>query len=509
MEPAWTEDRDRYYFTPPGQAELAKRLDDGCYHLARASESALLWAASLGQAGREQEQKKLLQSLRGLVIEGPLYPSQWTAGPTPGAFGRVTRFTVEDLHTQIASYRWPLETLRRREALLVWRPLYERLLMAVSQTNQEGWPFQTYPPGWTARVTPLVREISSALEGEVACHFPQRSESNLRHLVECVSKALVNPASLTGREVSLARRILSQSEQRWGPLGSAWRDQQRARESRLAGEPSPEEWRTELLTRLDMLPAGRGLEASSLELVLAPFRGHAVPAFLQAKVSRAREGSLSELAQWGLVASAEVLNSLLAQLVANSASVALDGAPAALAYRTFLAHRGSRSCDSWLSLPWLGCWPIRASHSTESRALAREALAVIGKDLPEYDLRMFPLPDPVAAPAIRSLSELIEESGFATDWTELCASALSRCDRLARAPAERTYAKLHRHRRVARAWRWVEEAWLRCNDLDRDTIRQKTRLRNDSLQAIFQRLVGGQRGLLTERVTASESVIDG
>lgn len=137
----------------------------------------------------------------------------------------VSFLTVGEVRTSLEKAKLPPELSRQREAATVWRPLYERLLRSAWDTMAEGWPFQIYGPDWRRSASRIVNDMEQALEEEVKCHFPQRLDSNIGHLLGCVRKALVDPTTLTGREVGLARRILLDSQEKWGALGSRAREQ--------------------------------------------------------------------------------------------------------------------------------------------------------------------------------------------------------------------------------------------------------------------------------------------
>lgn len=147
------------------------------------------------------------------------------------------RFNVGDLKRAVSGYRAPLEARRRRESAVIWRPLFERLLEAVAQTTEEGWPFQRYPEEWSVDVASVVKEVQARLFGEVTCHYPQRADSNFGALFQAVCQALEDPGGLSGREVGLVRSILEQSERKYGPVGSISRREAVASvQLELAGE---------------------------------------------------------------------------------------------------------------------------------------------------------------------------------------------------------------------------------------------------------------------------------
>lgn len=174
---------------------------------------------------------------------------------------RFHRFTVEELKTAVAEYRAPLESRRARESALKWKPLYERLLQTVAETMEDGWPFQRFPEGWSARAGAVAAKTREVLSGEVECHFPQRADSNFGVILNAIARAAEDPAGLTGREVGLVRTIVSQSQARYGELSSsARRDALRERMNALTREHRLEETLDRLAQRLEERPRARGLE---------------------------------------------------------------------------------------------------------------------------------------------------------------------------------------------------------------------------------------------------------
>ena len=132
----------------------------------------------------------------------------------------VSFLTVGELLEAVENYRLPTPLSRQKEAARVWRPHYEKLLECLAETVEEGWPFQVYGEDWGQKVAPVLECLSLDLQGELSCHFPQRSDSNLRVLQNALQKALSHPRELTGREVGLCRTILCDSEEKWGKMGS-------------------------------------------------------------------------------------------------------------------------------------------------------------------------------------------------------------------------------------------------------------------------------------------------
>jgi hypothetical protein len=188
------------------------------------------------------------------------------------------------------------------EAVHGWRAHYETLLQLAAETRQEGWPFQFYPPGWAERAGAAVARFREALEASFDCHYPQRATSNLRQIGQAIELAAQQPGSLSGRQVGLVRRMLADSEARWGSLGSAERRQTVASRQNGSEGAAFEHARLALLKRLQALEPKSGVR--DLAALLGPTDGGlAIPQPLAQRVRRAWLATPGELVRAGVLAS--------------------------------------------------------------------------------------------------------------------------------------------------------------------------------------------------------------
>lgn len=222
----------------------------------------------------------------------------------------VVKVSLRDvgwLRERLESYRSPEEIRRMSESLGSWLPLREALFELLAETREDGWPYQTFPNRWDSSARAVLSRLDELLAGEVACHFPQRSTSAIRELAAQLEQALSDPARLTGRQVGRARRILCDSEARWGAIGSD--ERRRSLKQRGGDLPVTEQARCELLRRLEPYSEHRGLEKP--EGLLEPLAdGRAIPRRLAQDVEQCRLASPRELAEFGVVSNLQQLAGL-------------------------------------------------------------------------------------------------------------------------------------------------------------------------------------------------------
>lgn len=237
------------------------------------------------------------------------YPELTPAWTRPGS-GSVFLQDVDWLRARLQDYEPSVELRRMSEALEDWLPLREELLKLVAETRVDGWPFQLFPAGWTERGQQAVDRLYELLGREVACHFPQRTASELRALAEQVEQAVSEPTLLTGRQVGFARRVLQDTEERWGVVGSAEREA--VMSQRMADRPVLERARTELLRRLTPAVGWTGLW--DLGEIVAPLDdGKKVPERLLEEVSACLIASPTELVGVGALRKADDLGRVARQ----------------------------------------------------------------------------------------------------------------------------------------------------------------------------------------------------
>ncbi len=353
---------------------MKRALFDGAYVLRHAADSAALVYQLLDAA----DGVELSRTLEPHLDEMRFYPQLvegWSRPPS----GTVFRRDVGWLRERVRSYRAPEELRRMSESLGAWLPLQETLLDLIAQTRVDGWPYQSFSPDWGERGQSVVNRLYELLSDEVACHFPQRTTSSLRELADQVEQAVADPAGLSGRQVGFARRILADSEERWGPIGSP--ERARALAARESDLPVLEEARVKLSDRLTRLPAHGGVE--NLETLLAPLpSGRKIPRRLAEEVLRCQIGSPRKLVDQHVLNDARDLGAIVrdwvAGLLRRSAHSQMTLPQNRMLGDLYSSHTG----EAFEELPWVR--PIFSPPSPVAAGeLAREMLALCWERFPE------------------------------------------------------------------------------------------------------------------------------
>jgi hypothetical protein len=355
---------NRFYLTAQGRRLLLRHLENQSYRLSHPEEAALMVFAC-----RPQE-KALPRTLEPFLENVRFYPQTLSVGNQDPPFGEVCRYTCSEALNALKNYRLPLEVLRERESLLLWRPFQEQMLQRLWETCEEGWPFQHYPNGWNQKANDLIARVEEALKEEVVCCFPQRSDSDFRRLFSTLETAAVAPQSLNGKEVAFCKNLLDDSLKKWGSFEQSPR-RPKARE--LPGQNTLDTL-SELETRLADLPSERGLEASS-DLVFS------LPKALRKRVLRSRAGTLQQLCGWGVIPSVEVIGRLAPQLVSG----VFAGDQSALVGRCYRVFSSRSRPLVFEELPWIKpLWSTPASETL--RSAARQLLECWWTNFPQHTL---------------------------------------------------------------------------------------------------------------------------
>jgi hypothetical protein len=424
-----------YFLSPQGLSELKEMLASKRYRIDVPEESALLVVAYLLDSGNVELAKQVLEEIAPFFSRLRFYPvphseslhyiqsPQSIESESPiesGYSGSLVHLqSVAKTRSDFGGIRSSLQLERQREALSLWLPLYDRVVLLFAQTRLDGWPCQHYPDGWSELASDLHKEIEVAIAHKTLCQRSFDSKNNASRLFKYLDICVRDRASLSGRDVGMIRAILQQIENARGLPDAEKTLKLRAEQRAVAAQPSAFQLAQVVGARLQ---AKLEMEAlSSLEEIIYPVTaaesekfqlsalpqlpclpllpaGYALPAAFATKVLRSVEMPLSELVQRKIVSSSEqlapVVASVSAQLQARAFS---DPALQALYAATYASFRRRRSLlllhlakqVQLQELPWVRVLD-HYKQDDAVKALARETLtqvcAIIFKNFPQQIL---------------------------------------------------------------------------------------------------------------------------
>lgn len=445
---------NRFFLSPAGQARLQELLASGRYRIGVPEEGALLVAAWLAEQGHHQQALELLETLAPFLDRLRFYPVPAERPLDPGA--AVYRQDVAATAAALAAVELPEPLGREREAILVWAPLYDRLIALFVETVAGGppevplgpdgrpllrpnghyqivggWPCQRYPDGWAERARALLGEYREQRAAHTRCAKIDRPDENVARLRAALERAADDPRQLSGREVGQVRAALAAFALRRGLPGSPRHRALREEQRRRAHLPTVVEQARLLLARLAPLPQDQGLE--DLDAALAPVTpaealqhglpaGRTPPPALARKVVRAWAAPPEALVARGVLPSGEALARLVPQLSARvrAAGVA-DPRLRRLYCALYTAFRRRRTLllfnlqrqAGFEDLPWVRAVEPERDASAPVRAEAAEMLRRVAL----LALTAFPqqiLPNRL----VRELGALAESAGLDLPLTE-------------------------------------------------------------------------------------------
>ncbi|MBM2618537.1 hypothetical protein JIG36_23555 [Actinoplanes sp. LDG1-06] len=418
-----------HYLTEAGLAELTARLDSGAYHVELPEHAALLVVAWLLRAGDRDGALRLLEEI------GP-YGERLRFSPLPGEAVAdpdvVWRETSADAGERLAQRRRNPQIEAQREALTVWNPFADELLVLWCETVVDGQVAAAMDDDWRRRASALLRRYERLAAAHTWCGKHKRPKENLAILRSALAK-VEDGVSLTPRARGMLQHAVDSMLRRRGTPGSARHAALRAGQAAEASVPTHHELARILVRRLAALPPGQGI--GDVEEVLSPVRageadgvapGTEFPVSLRAPVLRALAGTVEELVAARVVPSAEVLASLVPQIAAATAAAPYrDEALRTLMAATYRALRNRRSLlllnlehqVRLGELPWVRAVQPYRTADDDTRGEAHATLRRLG----ELALEGFPatlLPNPL----VRELSTLGKEADAGLPWvSELAA----------------------------------------------------------------------------------------
>ncbi|MFD3730411.1 hypothetical protein [Streptomyces sp. NPDC058632] len=402
-----------YCLTEPGLAWLWARLDSGHYEIGVPEEAALLTLAWLVRHGETDAALGLVAELEPFADRLRFLPRP-ADGPAPDATAAVHRHTVSEAVDTLIQRRPNAAVETQREALAVWQPFGDELLVHWLRTARDGRVLGLVPDaGWLAHGQVLLGRYRLLAAEHTRCTKHRNPKENLGILRGALEE-IVAGRPLEMRRLGLLRHAVDSMVRRRGLPGSAAHMALRRRQAEQATLPSRHVLAQLMLRRLAVLPQEAGIsdvapllgtvtEEESRETGLPA--GAVVPATIRQVVESALSAPLGTLVERGVVPSAEVLAELVPQLVAATTAQSYgDGTLRAL---TAANHRAFGSRRSLLllnlerqvrieELPW-----VRAVSGQRSAVPGKpdgEGALVVLRQLGELAVQAFPgtiLPNPL------------------------------------------------------------------------------------------------------------------
>ncbi|MFF3916725.1 hypothetical protein ACFYZB_25190 [Streptomyces sp. NPDC001852] len=420
-----------HFLSEDGLARLHDLLDSGRYEVTVPEEAALLTVAWLVRAGEPDAALDLVEELAPFAdrLRFSPRPAERPA-PRPDA---VHRSTVGDASAALARRRPSTAVETQREALAVWQPFGDELLLHwLEVTDEEGHvrvPGPADDRAWHVRSAELLRRYRDLARRHTHCTKHLRPKENLGILRGALEEAVAG-RDLEPRRLGLLRHAVASMVRRRGRPGSATHTALRRDQAAQAALPSHHALAGVVLARLSALPQDGGVTETAP--VVAPVSakeadesgvpaGAAIPPAVRRPVEAALSASVGTLVERGVVPSAEVLAELVPQLVA-AATAAAHPEPAlrSLAAANYRAFRNRRSLLLFNlqrqvrveELPW-----VRAVAAHRVDAGAEEVAAGVLRELGGLAVRAFPgtiLPNPL----IRELSVLARQAELGAPFVE-------------------------------------------------------------------------------------------
>ncbi|MER5885331.1 hypothetical protein ABT160_15995 [Streptomyces sp. NPDC001941] len=421
-----------HHLTGPGLERLWRLLDSGRYEAALPEEAALLTVAWLVRAGDVGAAAELVEELAPFADRLRFTPRPAQA-PAPDRTA-VHRATAADAGSALAARQPNGAVEAQREALAVWRPFEDELLVHWLLTAEDGEPLRRAPDAaWRERGRELLATYAELDARHTRCARRRGPKGNLGILRSCLDE-VVSGRELDARRYGLLRTAVSAMVRKRGLPGSPGHTALRAVQARQAALPSHHALAGVLVRRLADLRQDVGV--SDVDAVLGPVTareqaetgvasGAVVPDVLRRVVEGALSAPLATLVERGVVPSAEVLAELVPQLVAaTTAESYADPALRTLAAANYRAFRNRRSLllldlrhqvrvDE---LPWVRAVSGHRAPAGDGRGAADPSLVAL-RDLGELAVRAFPatiLPNPL----VRELSALARQAGLRAPLVE-------------------------------------------------------------------------------------------
>ncbi|WOX13309.1 hypothetical protein [Streptomyces sp. N50] len=416
--------------TDTGLTWLWGQLNSGRYEVTVPEEGALLTMAWLVRHGETAAALDLVAELEPFADQLRFLPRPSAGRPVSDASDALHRRTVSDTVDRLVRRRPNTAVETQREALAVWQPFGDELLVHWLETagGEDGRALELAPDAdWLARGSALLSRYRQLAEEHTHCGKHRNPKENLGILRGALEETVAG-RQLDARHLGLLRHAIASMVRRRGLPGSAPHAELRRVQRAQAALPSHHALAQVVVGRLAVLPQESGI--ADLAPVLAPVSepeeretglpaGAQLPTVLRRVVEGALSAPVATLVERGVVPSAEVLAALVPQLVAVTTARSYDDP----ALRTLMAanYRAFRNRRSLLllnlerqvrieELPW-----VRAVAAQRGDGTAEAALLL--RQLGELAVRGFPgtiLPNPL----VRELGVLARQSELGAPLVE-------------------------------------------------------------------------------------------
>lgn len=418
--------------TEPGLAWLWALLDSARYRMDVPEEAALLTMAWLVRHGETDAALDLVAELEPFADRLRFLPRA-TEHPAPDTAACVHRRTVSDAVATLERRRPNTAVETQREALAVWQPFGDELLVHWLRTAENGRVLAHTPdPEWLARGEALLARYRLLAAEHTLCtkhRDPKQNVGILRGALE----EIVAGRELDARRLGLLRHAVRSMVRRRGLPGSPAHTALRRGQAAQAALPSHHALARLVVRRLTPLPQKTGTpdvdpllravtEEESRESGLPA--GAVLPPEIGRVVTSALSAPLGTLVERGVVPSAEVLAELVPQLVAAATAQAYRDeslrALMAAHYRAFRNRRSLLLLDLERQvrveeLPWVRA--VSGRRSVVPGASDVEGALTVLRQLGELAVEAFPgtiLPNPL----VRELSVLERQCGLGAPFVE-------------------------------------------------------------------------------------------
>jgi hypothetical protein len=328
-----------WFLSEEGLNQLLEQLDSGYYEIAAPEEGALLAFAWLMKNQHVGVASELLDTISPYFDQVRFYPRP---SSTPVTFGeKVFLRSVGRVADDLESVDPNQNLLAQREAIGVWRPIYDRvvaLFLSIvegdvprlvtdesgTRTAVGGFPAQALSAEFLTQAEALLSEYAAARETNTQCNRPRRKD-NFAQLRGFLDKAVVE-TSFTDADAARIRVLLARYITRRGLPGSAEVVDLRERQQQQIAGPIFSELAKVVVDRLKSHAKSGGIDdvANVAQATTKPEADRfgvqseaEIPETLTRKLRRATRDTVDVLIEQGIIPSGDTLAEVLPQMTSG------------------------------------------------------------------------------------------------------------------------------------------------------------------------------------------------